>query len=78
MLVLLGGDVPACNYNVNGHDYTIGYYLADLKIKITIFFPKLKKHAESILRGYSVCCKFGLSLFEVLMASGIRNLSEIS
>jgi hypothetical protein len=23
------GDTPACNYIVNGHDYTMGYYIAD-------------------------------------------------
>jgi hypothetical protein len=26
---LASGDAPACNYTVNGHDYTMGYYLAD-------------------------------------------------
>ena len=66
------GKAPACNYTVNGHDYTMGYYLADgiyppwsifvktisdLKIKKRIFFPKHKEHAERILRGYLVCCK---------------------
>ena len=35
------------------------------------FRPKLKNHAESILRGHLVCCKLGLPLFEVLTASGI-------
>jgi hypothetical protein len=25
---LASGEVPACNYKVNGHDYTFGYYLA--------------------------------------------------
>jgi hypothetical protein len=26
---LASGKAPACNYTVNGHDYTMGYYLAD-------------------------------------------------
>jgi hypothetical protein len=26
---LASGEAPACNYKVNGHDYTMGYYLAD-------------------------------------------------
>jgi hypothetical protein len=26
---LASGDTPACNYIVNGHDYTMDYYLAD-------------------------------------------------
>ena len=26
---LASGDAPACNYTVNGHEYTMGYYLAD-------------------------------------------------
>jgi hypothetical protein len=26
---LASGEGPACNYKVNGHDYTMGYYLAD-------------------------------------------------
>ena len=26
---LAKGDAPACNYTVNGHPYTMGYYLAD-------------------------------------------------
>ena len=26
---LASGDAPACNYTINGHDYTMGYYLAD-------------------------------------------------
>ena len=26
---LCDGDAPPCNYTVNGHDYTMGYYLGD-------------------------------------------------
>ena len=26
---LANGDVPACNFTVNGHEYMKGYYLAD-------------------------------------------------
>ncbi|KAM3297904.1 hypothetical protein ACQJBY_039716 [Aegilops geniculata] len=26
---LITGDAPACNYSVNGHNYSMGYYLAD-------------------------------------------------
>jgi hypothetical protein len=26
---LASGEAPACNYKVNAHDYTMGYYLAD-------------------------------------------------
>jgi hypothetical protein len=49
---LASGEAPACNYKVNGHDYTIGYYLADgiypcwgTFVK-TIPRPKTKKEAE--------------------------------
>jgi hypothetical protein len=27
--ILPTGDAPACNYKVNVHDYTMGYYLAN-------------------------------------------------
>jgi hypothetical protein len=27
---LVSGDALACNYAFNGHDYTMGYYLADM------------------------------------------------
>ena len=26
---LANGEAPACNYTVNGHEYSMGYYLAD-------------------------------------------------
>jgi hypothetical protein len=26
---LASGDASSCNYTINGHDYTMGYYLAD-------------------------------------------------
>ena len=83
---------PACNYTVNGHDYIMGYYLADgiypswSTFVKTISDPKIKKHnffaeaqyklAERVLRGHLVYCKLSLPLFEVLLASEIKNLFE--
>jgi hypothetical protein len=46
---LAGGFAPACNYKVNGHQYTMGYYLADgiypawATFVKTIQTPKTKK-----------------------------------
>ena len=61
---LASGKAPACNYNVNGHDYTMGYYLADgiypswSTFVKTISDPKTKKHnffcrsTRSLPKGY--------------------------
>jgi hypothetical protein len=49
---LANGEAPACNYKVNGHDCTLGYYLADGIYQSwgtfvrTISKPKIKKEAE--------------------------------
>jgi hypothetical protein len=46
------GDAPACNYTVNGYDYTMGYYLVDdiypawATFVKTIQNPQTKKQAH--------------------------------
>ena len=79
------GKAPACNYTVNGYDYTMRYYLTDgiypswSTFVKTISDPTIKKHnffaeaqyklAERVLRGHLVYCKLGLLSFEVTLAS---------
>ena len=47
---LVSGKAPVCNYTINGHDYTMEYYLADdiypswSTFVKTISDPKIKKH----------------------------------
>jgi hypothetical protein len=90
---LASGDASSCIYTINGHDYTMGYYLADdiyiswstflktiwkPKTNIEIVFARLKKHAKRTLRELSACCKLGLQLFETLLISGTWSPSKIS
>jgi hypothetical protein len=77
---------------VNGHDYTLGYYLAngiypswatfvktiqDLKIKKQAEFSKAQEACRRILKELLVLCKLGLPLFVVQLVFGTRSLINI-
>jgi hypothetical protein len=77
---LASGDVPACNYTVNGHDYTMGVLSSqqDQYFMVNIYddnYISQEQEASSLFqnarssserqRELLVCCKLGLQLFEV-------------
>ena len=70
---LASGDAPACNYKVNGHDYTMGYYLADdiypawATFVKTIQNPQTKKEAQ-FAKAQEACRKDIERAFGVLQA----------
>jgi hypothetical protein len=86
------GDVLACKYNVNGYDYTMGYYLAGgiypscsrffksiltQKQRKRLNFQRHKKHAKRTLKELLVFYKLGLPLFGGLARFwGKRNLQQ--
>ena len=82
---LANGDAPACNYTINGHEYTKGYYLADgiyppwctfvksikePKTKKQCEFARVQEAAEKTLKKHSGFCNLGLPLFVVLLVFG--------
>jgi hypothetical protein len=87
---LANGEVFACNYKVNGHEYTMAYYLVDGiypswgTIVKTIPRPKTKKKlnlqrhkelAERISRELLVLCKLGFLLLVAQLVFGTRKVS---
>jgi hypothetical protein len=67
------GDALACKYNVNGHDYIMGYYLTDSiypswsRFLKTILTPKTKKEAE-FSKAQETCRKDIKRVFGILQA----------
>jgi hypothetical protein len=85
---LAKGDAPACNYTVKNHQYTQGYYLANVIYSPWSFFvktisnPQNKKEAEFakmqeawILREPLVFCNLGLLLSVARLVFGTRGPS---
>uniref|UniRef100_A0A453KBU7 DDE Tnp4 domain-containing protein n=1 Tax=Aegilops tauschii subsp. strangulata TaxID=200361 RepID=A0A453KBU7_AEGTS len=70
---LASGKAPSCNYTVNGHDYTMGYYRADgiypswSTFVKTISDPKIKKHIF-FAKAQEACRKDIERAFGVLQA----------
>jgi len=90
---LAAGKAPPVNFQVNGHDYTMGYYLADgiypswsTFVKTirnpssnkTAHFAKVQEAERKNVERALGCCSLGLQLSEDLLDFGTRRPCGVS